>query len=107
MYADRIVTVNRLIFPWRVMVTTESTPQPYVTIARNGRSAIQLDAPSVKGGSGEAMRRDIQGASMGSMYSKANPATARMIPTHRMTRVDRLDPQDAQFGPAAQRRGRR
>ena len=53
MYADRIVTVNRLIFPWRVMVTTESTPQPYVTIARNGRSAIQLDAPSVKGGSGE------------------------------------------------------
>ena len=35
------------------MVTTESTPRPYVTIARNGRSAIQLDAPVAKGGGGE------------------------------------------------------
>ena len=35
------------------MVTTESTPRPYVTIARNGRIAIQLDAPIAKGGGGE------------------------------------------------------
>jgi putative redox protein len=35
------------------MVTTESTPRPYVTIARNGRVAIQLDAPVAKGGGGE------------------------------------------------------
>jgi putative redox protein len=35
------------------MVTTESTPRPYVTIARNGRVAIQLDAPIAKGGGGE------------------------------------------------------
>lgn len=35
------------------MVTTESTPRPYVTIARNGHVAIQLDAPIVKGGGGE------------------------------------------------------
>jgi putative redox protein len=35
------------------MITTESTPRPYVTIARNGRVAIQLDAPVAKGGGGE------------------------------------------------------
>lgn len=35
------------------MVTTESTPRPYVTIARNGHVAIQLDAPIAKGGGGE------------------------------------------------------
>jgi putative redox protein len=35
------------------MITTESTPHPYVTIARNGRVAIQLDAPVAKGGGGE------------------------------------------------------
>jgi putative redox protein len=35
------------------MITTESTSRPYVTIARNGRVAIQLDAPVAKGGGGE------------------------------------------------------
>jgi putative redox protein len=35
------------------MITSESTPRPYVTIARNGRVAIQLDAPVAKGGGGE------------------------------------------------------
>jgi putative redox protein len=40
--------------PWRIMVTTESTPRPYVTIARNGRVTMQLDAPVAKGGGGEA-----------------------------------------------------
>lgn len=35
------------------MVTTESASRPYVTIARNGRIAIQLDAPVAKGGGGE------------------------------------------------------
>ena len=35
------------------MVTTESTPRPYVTIARNGCIEIQLDAPIAKGGGGE------------------------------------------------------
>jgi putative redox protein len=35
------------------MITTESTPRPYVTIARNGRVTMQLDAPIAKGGGGE------------------------------------------------------
>jgi uncharacterized OsmC-like protein len=37
----------------RIMVTTESTPRSFVTIARNGRVAVQLDAPIAKGGGGE------------------------------------------------------
>jgi putative redox protein len=35
------------------MISTESTPRPFVTIARNGNVALQLDAPIAKGGGGE------------------------------------------------------
>lgn len=35
------------------MITTKSTPRPYVTTASNGRVTIQLDAPVAKGGGGE------------------------------------------------------
>jgi putative redox protein len=34
------------------LVTTESTPARYLTIAANGRSSLRLDAPSAKGGAG-------------------------------------------------------
>jgi putative redox protein len=53
MYSRHSTRVNRLFAPWRIMVTTESTPRPYVTIASNGRVAIQLDAPTAKGGGGD------------------------------------------------------
>jgi putative redox protein len=35
------------------MVTTESCPRPFATIARNGRVEIRLDAPVAKGGGGD------------------------------------------------------
>jgi putative redox protein len=62
------------------MVTTESTPSPYVTIARNGRIAIQLDAPVAKGGGGEGFgSHDLLEASIAvcinmavRMYAAAN-----------------------------------
>lgn len=53
MYSSSLKQVNRHFASWRTMVTTESTPRPYVTIARNGRVTMQLDAPIAKGGGGE------------------------------------------------------
>jgi uncharacterized OsmC-like protein len=50
MYSRHRAAVNRNIV--RIMVTTESTPRPCVTIARNARVAIQPDAPVPKGGGG-------------------------------------------------------
>ena len=80
MYSRRGARVNRLFVPWRIMVTTESTPRPYVTIARNGRIAIQLDAPIAKGGGGEGFgSHDLLEASVAvcinmavRMYAAAN-----------------------------------
>lgn len=62
------------------MITTESTPLPYVTIARNGRVAIQLDAPAAKGGAGDGFgAHDLLEASIAvcinmavRMYAAAN-----------------------------------
>jgi putative redox protein len=62
------------------MVTTESTPQPFVTIARNERASIQLDAPVAKGGGGEGFgSHDLLEASVAvcvnmavRMYAAAN-----------------------------------
>jgi len=54
------------------MITTESTPRPYVTIARNGRVAIQLDAPVAKGGGGEGFgSHDLLEASIAVCVSMA------------------------------------
>ena len=54
------------------MITTESTPRPYVTIARNGRVSIQLDAPVAKGGGGEGFgSHDLLEASIAVCVSMA------------------------------------
>ena len=53
MYSPGLKQVNRHFAHWISMVTTESTPRPFVTIARNGRVTMQLDAPISKGGGGE------------------------------------------------------
>jgi putative redox protein len=80
MYSPDLIPVNRHFDPWRTMITTESTPRPYVTIARNGRVSIQLDAPVAKGGSGEGFgSHDLLEASIAvcinmavRMYAAAN-----------------------------------
>jgi hypothetical protein len=49
MYSPGLNLVNRHLAHRRIMVTTESTRRPYVTIARNGLVTMQLDAPVAKG----------------------------------------------------------
>ena len=54
------------------MITTESTPRPYVTMARNRHISIQLDAPVAKGGGGEGFgAHDLLEASVAVCISMA------------------------------------
>jgi putative redox protein len=62
------------------MVTTESTDKRYLTVASNGREAIQLDAPVPKGGAGQGFGpHELMEAALASclnmavrMYADAN-----------------------------------
>ncbi len=72
MYSPDLIAVNRHFDPRRTMITTQSAPRPYVTIARNGRVAIQLDAPVAKGGGGEGFgAHDLLEASIAVCISMA------------------------------------
>ncbi len=98
MYAPRSALVNCPFIPCRIMVTTESTPRPYVTIARNGRIAIQLDAPVAKGGGGEGFgSHDLLEASIAVCINMAvrMHAAANGIPLESVTTQVELSMPDA------------
>jgi putative redox protein len=90
MYSTGLNLVNRHLAHWRIMVTTESTPRPYVTIARNGLVTMQLDAPVAKGGGGEGFgAHDLLEASIAvcinmavRMHAVANGISLASVSTH-------------------------
>jgi putative redox protein len=93
------------------MITTESTPRPYVTIARNGRVTMQLDAPLAKGGGGEGFgSHDLLEASVAvcinmavRMYATANGIPLKGVTTQ--VELSKPDETTARFNYSLQLEG--